>query len=240
MTQETTVINEVGPPEETALVVSKPTAVIENGVVKCVNYTELRTLCKDIAASGLAPKGMNAAQVLVAIQMGAELGLAPMASLRTIAVINGRPAIWGDGMLALCRESPVFDANAFKEYYEGDPESEEYAAVCECKRKDGQLVVSKFAIRDAKLAGLWGKAGPWKTYPDRMLKMRARSWALRDTFADVLQGLQCGEEVRDYAPERGDFDPNKAVGAQGLADRLGDDSGVIDGEIISETPAKEE
>ena len=50
-----------------------------------------------------------------------------------------------------------------------------------------------------KKAGLWGKAGPWSQYPKRMLQMRARSFALRDKFADALSGLLMAEEVQDYS-----------------------------------------
>ena len=39
-----------------------------------------------------------------------------------------------------------------------------------------------------------------------MLQMRARSWALRDAFADVLRGIQSVEEVRDI-PEVIDVTP---------------------------------
>ena len=52
-------------------------------------------------------------------------------------------------------------------------------------------------LDDAKRAGLLGKKGPWTEYPQRMLQMRARSWALRDGFADVLKGLSVREEAQD-------------------------------------------
>jgi hypothetical protein len=50
----------------------------------------------------------------------------------------------------------------------------------------------------AQRAGLTRNEGPWQTYPERMLRMRARSWTMRDAFADVLRGLQLREEVEDY------------------------------------------
>jgi hypothetical protein len=54
-------------------------------------------------------------------------------------------------------------------------------------------------VADAKRAGVWGKAGPWTQYPKRMLGIRARSFALRDVFPDVLGGLDIREEVEDSA-----------------------------------------
>jgi hypothetical protein len=53
-------------------------------------------------------------------------------------------------------------------------------------------------VADAKAAGLWAKGGPWTQYPKRMLAMRARGFALRNAFADVLRGLVTAEEAGDY------------------------------------------
>src|SRR5690606_6210149 len=63
-------------------------------------------------------------------------------------------------------------------------------------------IKATFSVADAKKAGLWGKQGPWQQYPKRMLSMRARAFALRDGFADVLRGLGIAEEVQDHQPIR--------------------------------------
>jgi hypothetical protein len=55
---------------------------------------------------------------------------------------------------------------------------------------------------DAKAAGLLGKQGPWSQYPKRMRQMRARGFALRDVFPDVLKGMPVAEEVMDTPAER--------------------------------------
>ena len=59
-------------------------------------------------------------------------------------------------------------------------------------------VTRTFSAEDAKRAGLAGKSGPWTQYPDRMMQLRARAFALRDTFADKLRGINVREEVQDY------------------------------------------
>jgi hypothetical protein len=69
------------------------------------------------------------------------------------------------------------------------------------KRKNRKPVVAKFSVEDAKRAGLWGKQGPWSAYPKRMMQMRARGFALRDAFPDVLKGLISAEEAQDYPDE---------------------------------------
>ena len=46
--------------------------------------------------------------ILVAVQWGFEIGLAPMQALQNIAVINGRPSLWGDSLLALVKGHKAF------------------------------------------------------------------------------------------------------------------------------------
>lgn len=161
-----------------------------------IQITNLDEMCKFadlVIQSKLAPKGFTTmSAVVVALQMGAEVGLTPMASLQNIAVINGRPCIWGDAQLAVCRSSGLFDEAAFQETAEGD------VATCVVRRlPNGQLIRKTFSMADAKRAKLAGKDGTWQTYPQRMLQMRARSWALRDAFSDVLRGFYSAEEVGD-------------------------------------------
>ena len=150
-----------------------------------------------IHSSGLSPKGMESVDsIIIALQLGAEVGMGPMASLQNIAVVNGRPSIWGDAMPAVCMRSPSWDPGAFSEDIEG--QGDNMVAHCRVRRRGGQPVDRSFSVADAKKAGLWGKAGPWTQYPKRMLQMRARSWALRDCFPDALKGMYAAEEAQDF------------------------------------------
>jgi len=152
---------------------------------------------KMVAASEFAPKDFKGKpeSCLLAIQHGSEVGLSPMQSLQSIAVINGRPTIWGDAALALVQACPVCEY--VREYMEGEGDS--LTAVCEAKRQGyPSPSVSRFSVADAKKAGLWGKSGPWTQYSSRMLQLRARGFALRNAFADALRGLVTAEEAQDY------------------------------------------
>lgn len=152
---------------------------------------------KMVASSEFAPKDFKGKpeSCLLAIQHGSEVGLSPMQSLQSIAVINGRPTIWGDAALALVQSSPVCEY--VREYTEG--QGDNLTAVCEAKRRGYPApTVSKFSMADAKRAGLAGKSGPWSQYPERMLALRARGFALRNAFADALRGLITAEEAQDY------------------------------------------
>ena len=152
---------------------------------------------KMVASSEFAPKDFRnkPESCLLAIQAGSEVGLSPMQSLQSIAVINGRPSIWGDAAMALVQASPVCEY--VREYVEGDGDA--MVAVCEAKRRGYPApTVVRFSVADAKKAALWGKSGPWQQYPTRMLALRARGFALRNAFADALRGLVTAEEAMDY------------------------------------------
>ena len=152
------------------------------------------TMANAIHRAGMGPRDMNAAQIMIAIQMGAEVGMSPMSALKNTAVVNGRPTIWGDALLALALKSGLLED--IQEVVEGA--AEKLVARCTVKRKGlASPVVREYSVADAKQAGLWGKKGPWQQYPKRMLAMRARGFALRDAFPDALGGFTLTEEARD-------------------------------------------
>ncbi len=161
------------------------------------SFEDAFRFAKMVAASDFAPKDFRGKpeSCLLAIQHGSEIGLSPMQALQNIACINGRPAIWGDAALAVAMASSVCEY--VREYVEGDGDA--MVAVCEAKRRGYEKpTVARFSMADAKRAGLAGKQGPWTQYPRRMLQLRARGFALRDAFPDVLKGLVTAEEAQDY------------------------------------------
>jgi hypothetical protein len=152
-----------------------------------------------LASSTMVPRDFQGkpGNVLVAIQWGREVGLGPLQALQNIAVINGRPSIWGDAALALVRGHP--DCASVQEGAEGEGDARH--GWCEVTRRGEQPQRRTFSIADAKRAGLWGKSGPWTQYPDRMLQLRARGFAIRDVFPDALRGVLTREEAEDTPPE---------------------------------------
>jgi len=161
-------------------------------VLRPTNFNEALQFAELIAKSDFVPRDYKEkpGNVLVAIQMGSELGLAPMQALQNIAVINGRPTVWGDAMLAL--------VTAHKDCVDIQEINDDEKASCTIKRRGRSPITRTFTIAEAKHAGLADKQGPWKQYPKRMLQMRARAFALRDAFPDALKGLNMTEEVMDY------------------------------------------
>ncbi len=158
--------------------------------------TEAMEFSKMLADSSMVPKQYQGKpqDIMVCVQWGQEIGLAPMQALQNIAVINGKPSVYGDAMMALVQASPQCEGIEESLESEGTVNP---VAVCVAHRKGRKPVTAKFSVEDAKRAGLWGKGGPWQAYPKRMLQMRARGFALRDQFADVLKGLLTIEEAWD-------------------------------------------
>ena len=156
------------------------------------NLEEALKFADIMSKSDLVPRDFRdkPGNILVAIQKGLEIGLSPMAALESIAVINGRASLWGDALLGLVQVSPQYE-------WHNEAESTPTKGVCIVKRKGHEPHRVEFSIEDAKRAGLLGKSGPWQQYTARMLTLRARAFALRDKFADVLKGLSMAEEALD-------------------------------------------
>ena len=157
---------------------------------------EAMELAKTLASSQLIPKAFQQRpdDVFVAMMWSHSLGIPIVQGLQGIAVINGKPSLYGDALLAVCMGSGQMAD--IEETVTGNADN--LTATCKVTRRGKPTpVVSTFSIADARAAGLLGKPGPWKQYTSRMLKMRARAFALRDAFPDVLSGIASAEEMQD-------------------------------------------
>lgn len=187
---------------------------------------EVFRVAKGVVQSGLAPYSMVAKKtpeeqisaVAIVIMSGAELGLKPMAALRAFTVINGKPALYGDGLINVVRAS-----GRVKRLRTGcDERAGKLVGWCEAERSDtGESSRVEFSQDDAVRAGLWqDKAlidkevwenrqkvlkkdqpndSPWYRYPKRMLAWRAAGYCLRELFGDVLGGIRDEFEEREIA-----------------------------------------
>ncbi len=158
------------------------------------SFSELEKFAKLLSNSNFVPAVMKGkpGDILAAVQFGAEVGLPPMQALQNIAVINGKPSIYGDAIPGICMTHPDWEGYE-EEFAEGT-----MTASCSVRRRGMKPKVATFSQADAELAGLWRKAGPWTQYPKRMLAWRAKGFAFRDAFPDALKGLISREEASDY------------------------------------------
>ena len=162
------------------------------------NFEHAQRVASMMSKSAMVPKGYigKPADILIAMEYGRALNLGPLQAIQNIAVINGKPSIYGDGILAVCSGHPEFENIDEEPILDSSNNTIGYC--CSVQRKGRAAVIQQFTIDDAKRASLWGKAGPWSQYPNRMLQMRARAFALRDAFADALGGVRVVEETQDY------------------------------------------
>jgi len=175
-------------------------------IPKPQTVTEAMKMAELISKSSFAPKGMQnrPGDILLCWQLGAELGLSLMQAIQNIAVINGKPSLYGDAALAVVQGHPHYVNH--REWYEGSIKDGTRIAYCAITRHGSTEHIVGFSKDDAKKASLWGKSGPWSAYPDRMLQMRARGFAIRDKFSDALRGIITREEAEDY-----NVQPQKSV-----------------------------
>jgi hypothetical protein len=142
------------------------------------------------------PPSLNTREKLfIAIQMGAELGFTPMQSIGTIAVVNNRPCVYGDGLSALIRHSPVCKSLSAPSYQGKD---ETRVCTVKAERTNGDTCSATFGYADAKKAGLLSR-DTYRNYPDDMYWRRALGRAAKQLFGDVLCGLSLAEEQQDIA-----------------------------------------
>lgn len=209
---------------QTAVQTTKPPLHIEKrgagDVMQATDFEGQWRKAQVFAASALVPKQYRGSpnDVVVAWQMGAELGISPMMSLNYIAVINGRASIYGNGAKAVVRAHP--QCRGLKVYTEGSVEDGTATGVCEIRRDlgNGEVETSRrtFTMAQAKRAKLWGKAGPWTEYPEDMLGWRALHRAASDAFPEALCGLMLAEESQDLpAPPRNVTPPPPQDGPNG-------------------------
>lgn len=177
----------------------KTTAVEVKSAVKLTTVDELMRLAEIAFKAGVCPQAVGRPETaFMVMMMGLEVGLRPAYALQNIMIVTAkkggaRMAMWGDALLALVRASGQL--KMIDERMEGRDDSRK--AVCTIQREGESQRVFTYSVEDAKRAGLWGNPGPWTTNPDRQQTMRARSFALRDVFTDVLGGLTSREEAED-------------------------------------------
>jgi len=183
-------------PENRQLAVAQQTQTFD---LSPRNFEQALTFSEYLANSEMVPKAYRGkpGDCLIAVQWGAEVGLKPLQALQSIAAINGKPNLYGDaGKALLLANGCIID--------EDDTAVVKTNGCARCKivRPGRPPVERTFTLEDAKTAGLWGKDGPWKTYPYRQMAWRAFWFAARDAAADLLRGMGGFEEALDMPTER--------------------------------------
>jgi hypothetical protein len=170
---------------------------------------ELTAYCQRITKTGMVPPAFRGKpeEAFVAISWGHEVaGLPPLTALQYVAIINGRPGFFSDAVPGIAlMKGHIKDLDV---EWTGKEMTDEWTATCTVIKANGKPLSRSFSVLDAKVAGLWGKSGPWSSFPRRMLGWRAIGYAVRDAAPHALFGLSA-EELRD-SPEQEHVGPDKA------------------------------
>lgn len=182
----------------------------ERGYIIPKDIDQAFRFAQAVVTARLAPDSYNndPSKVMLGAMAAMEAGLPPLYGLRQIAIINGRPTIWGDAAMALIQASGQLADRIVTELGGGIdtdtvprnewPDSFGYMVQL-FRRGQSSPYIGRFTIADAKRAKLWDdhRRQPWQNHPKRMLLVRAQTIAQRDGFADCLAGLAIREEVED-------------------------------------------
>lgn len=192
--------NQIAEITEKKIAEFKPLPAFASSLVP-TSVKEAMEMATMLSKSNIVPKDFygKPENCFIAIGLGMEIGLPPLQAIQNIMIVNGRPSLWGDSVLALVMGSGLCEQ--FEESGSSEAAKQGFGR-CKVKRAGMKEMEVTFSMDDAKKAGLLGKPGPWQQYTGRMLQLRARSWALRDCFPDVLKGIQVREEVDDYPVKR--------------------------------------
>lgn len=192
------------------------------------SIAETKQLATTYSKSSLLPQDLRGkeADVFVTIMAGMELGLAPMAALRSIHVVKGKPVLSADGMVA------VVHASGLCEHF-SCVESSASIATYETKRTGTPTPQRlSFTIEEAKAAGLNGDN--WRKYPAAMLRARAKAALARDVYPDAIAGCYTDDEAREFAPP---VRVEQSPAAEFTAPPAND---VIDAEVVETSLSKAE
>jgi hypothetical protein len=187
---------------------------IEAGAVKPAplvprTFQEAQAFAGALAESPLMPEALRkqAANVLVVILAGVEMGLTPMQSIRLHHVIEGVPRLSSAAIAGIVMASPLCE-------YLRCVESTETRSTWVTKRVGEPEKSCTWTKERAQTAGLWGKR-TWATYPTNLLNARARKELCEIVYPDICAGLLSAEEAEDMAADKERSAPPVFVAPQG-------------------------
>lgn len=129
-------------------------------------FSVMQRTAKSLVESGYFSDTRNIAQAVVKVMAGAELGLAPFASMTGIHVIQGKPVLGANVIATLIKNDSRYDYQV--------RQMDNNAVVIAFFENGNHVGDSSFSIDDAKAAGVTGK-DTWRKFPRNMLFARAIS-----------------------------------------------------------------
>lgn len=181
------------------------TVTAPSGAIIPRTIDEVARLASMAAKSGLAKTtSPEAAGMLICA--GLEIGLTPMQALLGMHMVEGRPTLAADTIVAL-----VMRRTDVCEYWHTIEATTERHTIETKRRGDGFVPERRtWTTEDAKRAGLLGKP-IWQRYPADMLRHRCATALARAVYPDVIAGMAYTREEIADGVHRGDDVPQPAI-----------------------------
>ncbi len=160
---------------------------MKTGELSTDQWTLMRNQAEALVKSGFLPVAINTPEKALAImQKGRELGIPPMEAMSSINVIQGKPSVSPQLMLALARRTGELE--------DLQMDVSDKVANVTVKRKGQSAYTTTFGIKEATDLQLITKDN-YKKQPGVMFQWRALAQNLRVTFPDAIAGLYLVEEM---------------------------------------------
>lgn len=173
-----------------ALTVKPPTSLVAAGP----EWSAIQEQARALIASGFFPKAVNTPAKAIAVMLaGRELGLPPMQSIRNVHIVDGKPTLSAETMLALAYQRVPGLTCEVKSGPDG-------AVVTGQRNSTSKPVTIAFTFKEAAAAGLMTKDN-WRKYPSAMCRARAISAWCRVVAPDAILGCYTPEEVESIRSE---------------------------------------
>ena len=187
---------------------TKEVANVESGeLVNLDQWALLKEQAMTLLKSGFLPSALNTPEKIMTVALkGKELRIPMMEACSSINVIQGKPSVSPQLMLALARRTG--------EVEDLQMTANDKGATVTIRRRGQSPYTSTFGIKEATELGLIGKDN-YKKQAATMYQWRALAANLRVTFPDAISGLYLVEEMTQGETEtvttRGPVQMPKAI-----------------------------
>jgi hypothetical protein len=150
-------------------------------------WNTMNMIAQTLKMGGVLPKGIDTVQkMVVVLQAGREIGLAPMESLNSLYFVNGKVAMYGEAV-----PNQIMRAGHRIKWGKCDATQAEVTII---RGDNGDQMTTKFTMEEAEKRGY--TSNPiYKKFPENMLKWRALSMTAKFIAPDALRGIGIKEDM---------------------------------------------
>jgi hypothetical protein len=176
-----------------------------------MTISDVRQIAIEFAKSGYFQDAKDAAQAVVKIQAGRELGFGPVYSMTKIYIVKGKIAVSAETLGAMVKRSGRYD------YAVKKLDDEECILFFTDNGKEAYT--SKFTMADARRAGIISPGSGWEKWPRAMLMSKALSQGARIVCPHVIAGVYTPEDMGLEAESEGEYKQPEVIVTESPAEQ---------------------